>query len=83
METTFNIKENKEKHELLNRNKIEHTPFDSVTVKEKGSFIALGHYRLTEYYNSEEEALKEIEFPNWNTIVSLVVATTHAIEPKK
>lgn len=63
--------------ELVERIKVPGTGFEIVGNKEKGYFIALGTYRLTEF-KSKEYCMKMIEIKDWDLIVSLIGAAIQA-----
>ncbi len=65
--------ENQPKTMIIEREEIERTPFLLVT-HERGSFIALGNYRISENYETKEEALKYIEKINWDNLFNVMVS---------
>lgn len=65
--------------ELLEQNPIENTPFILVGNKEKGYFVAIGHYRLTPR-TTKEQALGLVEERDWNL---LMAAMFTAVEVEK
>lgn len=61
--------------QLIEREEIENTPFQLIT-REKESFIALGKYRVSNYYNSKEEALGALTTEFWEiqmTVIGIII----------
>lgn len=58
---------------IIEREEIEKTPFLLVT-HEGGSFVALGNYRLSENYESKEEALAYINNITWENLFNVMVS---------
>lgn len=56
----------------INRKDIDNTPFTVITIS-KGSFVALGKYRLTELYKTEKEAIDEALKVDWNRITQVIL----------
>lgn len=83
-ETTYSIEPTQSKEttkqessELVKQEEIEGTPFKLVTT-EKGAFIAMGQYRLTEV-QAEEELRKYVATMaemNWEFITAVIGAIT-------
>ena len=58
---------------IIEREEIENTPFLLVS-HERGSFIALGNYRISENYETKAEALNYIEKINWDNLFNVMVS---------
>lgn len=56
---------------LIIHEEIENTPFTITGNKEKGYFVRMGKYRLTEYHKNKEDAIYLI---NWTNILTLICA---------
>lgn len=65
---------NNEPSELVKKQLVEGTGFEIVTVENKGSFIVLGKYRLTDIYETEEECREMIKNKDWELILGLMGA---------
>ena len=66
-----------ENQELIKRHEIKDTPFTIVEID--GEFFgAMGQYRLTEKFNTYEEAHNTITANTWNNITNLIL-TLHEI----
>lgn len=74
-ETTTENKQSSSK--LIEREQIEGTPFNLIK-QDKKYFITIGNYQLTQQYNTEQEAIEDIQFNQWNIIVTLIdILITH------
>lgn len=60
------------KEQLIESEMIKDTPFTLVTVKDRGSFIALGQGRITDYYDNPEEAKQQININDWYFVLSVI-----------
>lgn len=58
--------------QLIETEIIEGTPFALITIKDRGSFIALGRGRITDYYDSKEEAKDQINVNDWYFLLSVI-----------
>lgn len=70
------------KEQLIQQEEIPHTPFTLVTVLDKGSFIALGNMRLTDYLPTKEHAIDVITEESWDFLLSVIIAIVKTIEDK-
>jgi hypothetical protein len=61
--------------ELVKRKEINNTPFTVITT-EKGSFGTMGKYRLTEVFETEKEAITNVQKMTWNRIVQVTSLIT-------
>lgn len=61
--------------ELMERDKLEGTPFYIIGNKEYGYFLGLGKHRLTTPKPTKEQVLLEMNSEMWNIILKLVVNT--------
>lgn len=75
--TESNAQENGNNSQLITRNEIKGTPFDIITTEE-GSFLAIGHYRLSEIIIDIKELLRRVEEKDWHTMINLITATIKA-----
>lgn len=69
--------------ELVKRIDIEETPFQAVKLVDKGWFIALGQYRLTDYKETEEECRLMAKEKHWElllSVISVIVETADTIK---
>lgn len=76
LNTQTNAKENQNNSQLISKEQIEKTPFEIIT-SEEGSFLAIGHYRLTET-TSKENIMQHLLTNQWDIIINLINATIHA-----
>jgi hypothetical protein len=70
-------KENFSNEELIKRKEIESTPFVVVTINGK-SFGSMGAYRLTESFDTEEEAENTVTKMTWNSITNVIMCIMDA-----
>lgn len=63
----------KENSPLINREKIEGTPFWLIGILEQGWFIVMGDQRLTEPVETKEQALKLLQTEHWQIMMNMVV----------
>lgn len=78
-EGTFNIPNNagethKENSPLIEHNELPNTPFHITGSKEKGYFLRLGDYRLTDIYKTEKQLFQQFEKQQWNIIMRMTGA---------
>ena len=57
----------------LSRHEVEESPFTVVGNDENGWVGTMGKYRITEQFNSKEEAIKDVEVITWNRIVQVLI----------
>lgn len=71
------------KDELLERDEIENTPFHVVGNRDRGYFIALGAYRLTELYPDKSSAVLSMDENKWTLILTMIgVAVEQLLKEK-
>lgn len=58
--------------ELIKREDIKDSPFHLIST-EKGHFVSVGEYRITELRETREQALDDIKDITWNRIVQIVL----------
>lgn len=74
---TSNSSEETHKQESNSRiRKIENTPFSIIETDNSKYFLAMGAYRLTEEYNTEDEALEYTVANFWNLAVTVISVIT-------
>lgn len=66
--------DNQNSTELIKTHQVENTGFCIIEVQDKGCFVTLGMYRLTEYKETIEECLRMIEEKDWELILGLMGA---------
>lgn len=59
-------------YELMKRKNIENTPFTIITIENNEHFITLGKYRLSEKYETFEEAEQNANTIDWNKIMQII-----------
>lgn len=59
-----------DKYELIKRDRIEESPFDVVET-EKGFFIGLGQYRLTDFFESGDICHEKVKNKDWELLFSV------------
>lgn len=52
--------------------RIEGTPFLKRWHKNEGWSYGIGNYRISEFYNTEKEMMKNLQAKDWQTIVGLI-----------
>lgn len=62
---------NKDSGELIHREKIENTPFYLVGTEEKGYFLTMGKYKLTENQPTKQQALNDLTNERWNIVMRM------------
>lgn len=73
LHTQSNVEETpNNKSTLITHNKIEGTPFYVTGNEEKGYFIRLGDYKISEAKQTEDEAIKDLEENKWNIMVNII-----------
>jgi hypothetical protein len=72
MESSADVNLAKEKTPL-SRHEVEESPFTVVGNNENGWVGTMGKYRITEQFNSKEEAIKDVEVITWNRIVQVLI----------
>jgi len=70
-----------EHHELIKKEPVIGTPFELVTTDE-GTFVALGHYRLSESM-TEDEACRLIVEKDWNFLLSVINVFVNQLKLKE
>ncbi len=68
-------------NELIQREKVEDSPFMVVTVGEE-SFGIMGAYRITEGKKSKEEVIKELRKITWNRLMQVICIIMEIQLPK-
>lgn len=62
--------------ELVIREKIEGTPFQLINMDNKGWFLALGKFRMTEIGLEKEVLIKLVEDKDWTLILDTIAVLT-------
>lgn len=57
--------------ELIHKEPIENTPLWVIGNKETGYFLSIHNYRITEIYNTIDEAKDRLKIESWNIIARL------------
>lgn len=76
--TSDSTVKNHEPEELIHREELEGTPFHIVKV-EQSYFVALGKYRLSDFFESALEAKSFILNFNWNTLMNVLVCVIETL----
>lgn len=63
--------------ELVQKKAIDGTPFDMVRIMHDETdkvrhFVAMGRYRITPDFETQEEALKHLETESWNIVLKML-----------
>lgn len=69
--------------ELITRWKVENTPFTMVWEDGKGWMLAMGEYRVTEYYKTDDELETILKEKNWDfltTVIAIIIEQTNKIK---
>lgn len=84
LQTSAEEKQNKEKSsELLERERIENTPYTIIGNQEKGYFLAFGKYKVIENKPTKQEVRDELEKRKWFVMMDTVVCILDMIEHNK
>lgn len=62
---------------LMERNKIENTPFEIVGNEEIGYALLMGHYTLTEFLETKDEVKEELDKNKWIIIQRMIGSMIH------
>lgn len=83
--THTNVNEtDKPNYHLVTNEKVdENSPFRLVGQEGTGYFIALANYRLTDFYETAEEAVSLLGNTNWTMIANLIVTMMRINEERK
>lgn len=79
LQSQTNVEESQDKEkssELVQREKVEGTPFDLINVEDKGWFLALGKYRMTEPGLDREVLRKIVADKDWMLILDTIAILT-------
>lgn len=85
MDKTIDERENQDKAEnsqLIEHTGVEGTPFTAVTDSD-GTFITLGRYKLTERFDTVENAMQNMEENKWTQILNIVAIVQEKIIEKE
>lgn len=84
LQTNADVSQNKENSnsELVERHEIPNTPFHIVGNKEKGYFLTLGKYKISDTYKTEEELFEDVDKQHWNITLRLITTVHEAIMTK-
>ena len=72
--------------ELVTKEQITDTPFELVGNEERGYFIAIGKYKVSQNYSDKETAIDDAKYPAWDillNVMSLMASFTFEEERKK
>lgn len=77
MQELLNTQTNAEKtntpnSELVSRETIHGTPFNLVGNEDKGWFLAMANYRITEMCDTKSEALEKLDSDTWSIMLAMV-----------
>lgn len=85
-DTDMNVKEADNSNlnsELIQRDEVKDTPFMIITIEDKGSFGALGEYRITETYKTKEAVRQEVEKITWNRVIQVMMIINDKMEKEE
>jgi len=71
-----------ENHELIKRHEIKDTPFTIIEIENK-FFATMGQFRLTETYDTYQEAHDKITANTWNNITNLILTLHEILKTKE
>lgn len=63
--------------ELVSRETIPGTPF-TIVGTDQGYFLAMGQFRLTEYFETRDIVIDEIDAEAWNLVLQMITAVLNA-----
>lgn len=75
-------KHEEQKEELVKFHQVKNTPFTIVEIENKFK-VVMGDYRLTEAFNTLEEAKKDAERMDWNRIMQVIFAINNKFQKIK
>lgn len=82
LQDTLSTQQNAEEaSSLASYDKIEGTPFTVVGLNGK-YFLAMGNHRLTEVFDSSEEAAEQLSKNMWEIVMQIVVIVAEALRKK-
>lgn len=81
--TAENANTDNKKSTLITRTQIQNTPFTLVGNKDKGYFLTIGTYRITNYYPTATEAKEQLYKEQWNIIMNLIAIALDSFEQTK
>lgn len=85
LQSQMNVKEmdNKNSSKLIEREHIPGTPFHVIGMKDKGWFLIMGNYKITEDYATKDEAINQLAESHWNIILNLTSIAVETINKIK
>lgn len=86
MNKTFSegLKKNEEAEELMKKTEVDESPFMIISLTESNEhFGVLGKYRLTEKFDSIEEAMNETKNMSWNRITQVIALVANELLENK
>lgn len=63
--------------QLLEREQITNSPFWIIGNKVDGYYLVLGHYRLTDVYNTKQEVIEYVNNRPWDIILGMIISVNH------
>lgn len=78
---TDKLKSNGKSEELIERDDVENTPFQIITIN-KESFGVFGKYRITEPYHTKQQCKVELLNMNWNNVVKIMTLVVETMNSK-
>lgn len=80
LQTNAQEQENsKDSGKIIEREKVEGTPFELIKVDEKGWFLAMGKHRFTEPVENKEEILKSLEGVPWDYVMNVIMVVVEYV----
>ena len=65
------VEEQEPKTEIIKRKVVDNSPFTIVSLEDEGHFGVMGKWRITESFDSVEEAEKDLNVINWNRVIQI------------
>lgn len=62
---------------LMERERIDHTPFDLVGNEEMGYFVVLGKYKVSQNYGDKNAAIDDARYPAWDILLNVITLAIH------
>lgn len=63
--------------QLLEREQIPNSPFWIIGNRIDGYYLVLGHYRLTDVYNTKQEVVDFVNNRPWDIILGMIISVNH------
>ncbi|AXH74334.1 MAG: hypothetical protein [Microviridae sp.] len=73
---------NEQGEEMIQRDKIENTPFVMITINNK-TFGTFGKYRITEMYHTKQQCKIDLLRMDWNRVIQIMTLVNEMMKNQK